>query len=154
MLKFQIIGQPAVFFRKDAFQKAGGVDQSYHFMLDHHLWLRIGQQGDIVHVSQLWAKARFHSEAKNTASAAGFSIEAKRIMEWIPTQPGLHEEYLRNQKAIEAGAFQFSGRYLQDAGEPRKALSEYWKSFEPPATALKETKRIFFPFFLFLDWDF
>jgi glycosyltransferase involved in cell wall biosynthesis len=45
LLCFQIIGQPAVFFRRDALEKAGYLDASYHFLLDHHLWLRIAFTG-------------------------------------------------------------------------------------------------------------
>ncbi len=65
LLCFQIIGQPAVFFRREAFEKAGDLDTTYHFLLDHHLWLRIALQGRILHVDETWSAARYHSEAKN-----------------------------------------------------------------------------------------
>src|SRR5215208_2094993 len=55
LLCFQIIGQPAVFFRREAYEKAGGLDTSFHYMLDHHLWIRIAQQGRILHMPQVWA---------------------------------------------------------------------------------------------------
>jgi hypothetical protein len=45
LLCFQIIGQPAVFFRRTAYEKTGGFDPSFHFLLDHHLWIRLAQQG-------------------------------------------------------------------------------------------------------------
>jgi len=75
LLCFQIIGQPSVFFRRAALEKAGLLDASLHFLLDHHLWLRIAQQGKILHVPQTWSAARYHAEAKNRAKAAEFGRE-------------------------------------------------------------------------------
>jgi len=37
--------QPAVFMRRSALQAAGGLDPTFHFMLDHHLWIRLAQRG-------------------------------------------------------------------------------------------------------------
>ena len=45
LLCFQIIGQPAVFMRRAAFEKAGGLDLDFHFMLDHQLWIKLAAQG-------------------------------------------------------------------------------------------------------------
>lgn len=89
LMKFQIIGQPAVFIRKAALDKVGLLNSSYNLLLDHQLWLRVGQLGEIIHVNEPWAMARFHENAKNIALAAQFGDEAKRIVKWMPTQPGL-----------------------------------------------------------------
>ncbi|HKY56082.1 MAG TPA: glycosyltransferase family 2 protein, partial [Anaerolineales bacterium] len=89
LLCFQIIGQPAVFFRRAAFEKVGGLDTTFHFLLDHHLWIRIAQQGKILYVPQTWAVARYHAEAKNRAKAAEFGREAFRILDWVNSQPEL-----------------------------------------------------------------
>ena len=40
---FQMIGQPSVFMRRSVLEKAGYLDVSFHFLLDHHLWLRMAQ---------------------------------------------------------------------------------------------------------------
>ena len=89
LLSFQIIGQPAVFMRRSAFEKAGGLDPSFHFLLDHHLWIRIAAQGRILHIPQTWAAARYHAKAKNRAHAAAFGHEAFRILDWAKTDPDL-----------------------------------------------------------------
>jgi glycosyltransferase involved in cell wall biosynthesis len=145
LMKFQIIGQPAVFIRKTALDKAGFLDSSYHLLLDHQLWLRVGQLGEIIHVKEPWASARFHEHAKNIALAAQFGDEAKRIAEWMPTQPGLRDFYIKNKRVIYAGAYRLSARYLLDSNQPRKAISEYWQSIKQhPSTGLKEWHRILF----------
>jgi glycosyltransferase involved in cell wall biosynthesis len=143
LMRFQIIGQPAVFMRKSMLDKAGYLDPSFHLLLDHQLWLRLGQMGDIIYIHEPWAKARFHEHAKNIALAPLFGEEAKRIVEWMPTQPGLRDLYWKNEKAIQAGAYRLSARYLLDADLPRKALAEYWHSVKlHPGTALKEWHRM------------
>jgi glycosyltransferase involved in cell wall biosynthesis len=63
LMRFQIIGQPAVFMRRSALEKAGFLDINFHFMLDHHLWLRVAQQGSTRHTPQIWAAARYHEGA-------------------------------------------------------------------------------------------
>ncbi len=80
LMEFNIIGQPAVFFRRQSLRNAGFLDPKYHLLLDHHLWLRIAQQGKMVHISREWASARFHREAKNISSASLFGEEAYRIL--------------------------------------------------------------------------
>lgn len=145
LMEFKIIGQPAVFMRKSMLDKAGYLDPAYHLLLDHQLWLRLGQFGEIVYIHEPWAMARFHENAKNTAMAAQFGDEAKRIVEWMPTQPGLQEEFKKNEKAIKSGAFRISARYFLDADQPKKAFSEYWQSLKlHPGTALQEWHRILY----------
>src|SRR5260370_31135722 len=61
LLCFQIIGQPAVFMRRGAFEDAGGLDTSFHFLLDHQLWIKIAQRGKMIKIDQTWARARYHS---------------------------------------------------------------------------------------------
>jgi len=39
LLCFQIIGQPAVFMRRSSLQKTSGLDLTFHFLLDHLLWI-------------------------------------------------------------------------------------------------------------------
>ncbi len=145
LMKFQIIGQPAVFIRKKALDEAGLLDPSYNLLLDHQLWLRVGQLGEIIHVNEPWANARFHDQAKNIALAAQFGDEAKRIVEWMPTQPGLRDLFIQNKRAIYSGAYRLSARYLLDANQPRKAISEYWQSIKQhPRTGLKEWHRVLY----------
>ena len=61
---FSIICQPAVFIRKAAIDKAGMVNQDYHFLMDHELWIRIARQSEIIHIPTVLAFARNHPTAK------------------------------------------------------------------------------------------
>jgi glycosyltransferase involved in cell wall biosynthesis len=139
LLCFQIIGQPSVFFRREVLKATGGLDTTFHFLLDHHFWIRIAQQGKILHVPQTWSAARYHAEAKNRAKAAEFGREAFRILEWAKTQPGLAETVssVREARRARASANRFDARYLLDGGQPWSALKAWTRAlFLHPPTAL------------------
>jgi glycosyltransferase involved in cell wall biosynthesis len=137
LLCFQIIGQPSVFFRRSALDKAGLLDISFHFMLDHHLWVRLAQQGRILHVPQVWSAARYHPGAKNRARAAEFGREAFRILDWAKGQPGLAEALAGVNRRAHASAQRYNARYLLDGGQAASALGAWFRalSLHPP-TAL------------------
>lgn len=137
LLCFQIIGQPAVFFRREAFEGAGQLDIAYHCFLDHHLWLRIALQGRILHVDETWAAARYHPKAKNIANPIEFSREAFRILDWVKTQPGLAEAVMSVERRARASAYRVDARYQLDGGQAWKSLVSWFRAlFIHPPTAL------------------
>lgn len=145
LMAFNIICQPAVFLRRSALVQAGYLDSSFHYLLDHQLWLRIAQLGPIHHVPAVLAFARQHAAAKNVAQAAGFGREAYRILDWMATQPGLVPKMEKDRRRIFAGAHRFNARYLLDGGQAGPALHAYLRSLSThPRTALVEGHRMFF----------
>jgi glycosyltransferase involved in cell wall biosynthesis len=137
LICFQIIGQPSVFFRRAVLEQVGLLDSSFHFLLDHHLWIRIAQQGKVLHVPQTWSAARYHAQAKNRAKAAEFGREAFRILEWVKSQPTLREAVARVERRARASAHRVDARYLLDGGRPWPALKAWVRAlFIHPATAL------------------
>ncbi len=142
---FRIICQPAVFMRRSVLDQAGLLDPSYHFLLDHHLWIRMAMEAKIQHVPELWAAARWHPQAKNVAQAAGFGKEARRILDWMRTQPNLEPVLKRTQRQVMAGVQRLEARYLLDGGQPAAALSAYWRSFlHSPGYALQHSHRMLY----------
>ncbi|RPH89164.1 MAG: glycosyltransferase, partial [Calditrichaeota bacterium] len=152
LMAFNIIGQPGVFMRREALAKAGFLDPDYHYLLDHHLWLRIAKYFDIRHVDDYFAAARFHLEAKNTAQAAGFSRDAFRIIDWFKTSPEFSGIFAGSRKNILAGVFRFSARYLLDGGDNFKSFKHYLKSFwyKPSSIHKEEFSRFLYSLFGFL----
>lgn len=145
LLGFRIICQPAVFMRRSALESAGVLDSSYHFMLDHHLWLRIADEWPVVHVPALWAAARHHPEAKNVAHARGFSEETLKLLNWISAHPELGPLVKENRAHVEAGAYRLMGRYLLDGGEPGAALNAYRRALvNDPRYTLKHWHRMIY----------
>jgi hypothetical protein len=142
---FQIIGQPAVFMRREALQQAGGLDEHYHCLLDHQLWLRLAQVAPLLYSGRLWASARFHPGAKNIYQPARFGQEAYQVAAWMQGQPGLQPLYRKLKRQVWAGAHRMNGFYLLDGGQPAAALWAYLKCLccYPP-TARREWRRILF----------
>jgi glycosyltransferase involved in cell wall biosynthesis len=126
---FHVIGQPSVFMRRDILEKVGYLDDTYHFLLDHHLWLRIAQVTKIRHIPSMLSAARFHPESKNVSQAAEFSQEVFRILDWMETQPGLKALLKSDRNRIQAGAHRLSAFYLLDGGDASASLREYFRCF-------------------------
>lgn len=137
LICFQIIGQPAVFFRRSALHKTNGLNQNFHFLLDHLFWIELAQHGKILHVHETWSAARYHAEAKNRAKAAEFGKEAFRILDFIKQDENLARIFEKVKKRAVASAHRVNARYLLDGGLPQQALLAWLKSFwlHPP-TAL------------------
>ena len=136
LLCFQIIGQPAVFMRRSALEDLK-LDSTFHFLLDHYLWIQIARRGKILHIDQTWAAARYHAEAKNRAKAAEFGREAFQILENIKRDADLAPILEKVDRRARASAHRVDARYLLDGGQPAAALSAWLRVlFIHPPTAL------------------
>jgi hypothetical protein len=150
LMSFRIICQPTVFIRRSTLEVAGFLDPAYHFMLDHHLWVRIASQAPVGYLGssakperKIWAAARHHPMAKNVSQAAGFAHETQRLLEWMKGQPALAELVRRDSRHILAGAERLKARYLLDGGQPAQALRSYVTALRLwPAFAIKHWQRI------------
>lgn len=160
LVSFRIICQPAVFMRRAILEKSGYLESTYHYMLDHHLWIQMARCAPIRHMGSvvdsgsnktpaakeqpaLWAAARHHPGAKNVAQAPGFSRETMQILEWMESQPDLESIIARNRKRVLAGAYRLNARYLLDGGLPGPALASYWRALlARPSYALKHWHRM------------
>ena len=145
LMEFKIIGQPSVFMRCEVLKQAGYLDESYHYLLDHHLWLRMAIKAQPQYVPKLWAGEHYHAGSKNAAHAAEFGKEARHILEWMRSQPELAELLKKNQRRVEAGVERLDAFYLFDAQDFRGALRAYWRSLRKhPSTALQDWRRILY----------
>lgn len=147
LMQFRIISQPGVFVRRSVLEQAGFLDPSYHYLLDHHLWLRCARLAPMVYIPERLACARLHPAAKNVAQAARFGEEAYRLVEWMAQEMAFQELFFRLERRIRAGAHRLNARYLLDAGEVRAAAVAYTRSLLTHApTAWVEWRRILFTY--------
>jgi len=154
LMCYNIICQPAVFMRREALEQAGFLDPAYHFLLDHHLWLRIADISGVQHIPAIWAGARHHREAKNVARAAEFSKEVFDILDWMQTRLSMNPRLKKLKRQIWGGAYRISGRYLLEGGLPGPALRDYWRATIRNPRLLKfYWHRIIYAFFSLLGWS-
>jgi hypothetical protein len=155
LLRFRIICQPAVFMRRAVFEQAGGLDPSCHFMLDHHLWIRMAGLAPIRYIggdhTLPLAAARHHPQAKNVSLASQFAAETQRLLAWIEALPettnppaGLSAD--RSEGAqIRGGAYRLIARYLLDGGQPKESLQAYFTALRAwPSYTLKHWHRMLY----------
>jgi GT2 family glycosyltransferase len=143
LMRFRIICQPAVFMRRQVLEEIGLLDASYHYFLDHQLWLRIASVSPIQHIPSRWAAARHHPGAKNVAQAEAFGAEVYWIVDWMKTTPVFADQFERDRRRIMGGAHRLNARYLLDGGLPGQALRVYWQAMLAwPGFALKHWHRM------------
>ena len=143
LLSFNIIGQPGVFMRRSVQQQAGELDEHFHMLLDHQLWIRMNSIAPMVYMDQVWAAARFHAGAKNVAQAPAFGREAYQLVDWMQNQPALAAVFRRSRRKIWAGAYRMNGRYLLDGNQPGPALWAYLRGlWQSPGVVLPEAHRM------------
>jgi hypothetical protein len=124
--------------RRSALQRTQGLNPTFHFLLDHLLWIQIAKHGKILHVNQTWSAARYHAEAKNIAKASEFGREAFRILETIAQDKDLARTLLTIDRRAHASAFRVDARYLLDGGLPAQALKAWFRALVIyPPVALK-----------------
>jgi len=153
LAEFRILCQPAVFIRRSVLEKAGYLDAKYHFMLDHHLWLRMARLSSISHAGDHavgpWAAARHHPLAKNVSQAERFSAETMRLLTWLKEQSALATPLSTSSRHMVGGAYRLSGRYLLDGGLPSEALRSYGRALMAwPNYALKHWHRMLYALLL------
>lgn len=65
LLRENFISQPAVFFRKELFEKAGGLDLFLKYAMDYDLWLRFGMISPAGVIRKDLASFRRHGSSKS-----------------------------------------------------------------------------------------
>jgi hypothetical protein len=131
--------------RRAVLERTGLLDESYHMLLDHQLWLRMARLAPMVYVPQTLAAARYHAEAKNLARTAEFGQEAFRILAWMQSDLRFGEAFRRNEKRIRGGAQRLDAFYLLEGGNYAGALASYAKAFGyAPPIVLREAHRVIF----------
>lgn len=142
---FRIICQPAVFMRRELYEQVNGLDLNYHFMLDHHLWIRMASLAPVKYIPAIWAAARHHAAAKNVAQAEGFGRETLSLLAWMQTQDELAPLIQKNQRKVLAGAHRLNARYLLDGNQPGPALKAYGQAMKfDPEYALHHWHRMIY----------
>ena len=58
------IPQPSTFWKRELFEKVGGLNPEISVAMDTDLWMRFLQNASFFHVKKQWSRMRYHEEAK------------------------------------------------------------------------------------------
>jgi len=107
LLVLNYISQPAVFWRREAYEKIGEFDTNEYWELDYDYWLRLGKRYQPGLINQYLANFRVHQKAKTAIDLKHFLGEARVARKYTknPLLIGLH--YL-NFLSIVVGYFLLS----------------------------------------------
>jgi len=133
------ISQPSAFMRRSALDAIGGVDSTFHLVMDYDLWSQIGLRGmKIKRIPADLSLFRVHSESKTTQNVVAFAEERWKIVEKCLADPVLAPRLASHRKHLYAVAhLHFAGAYWF-TGQTKSARDHYWKAIcTLPSLALR-----------------
>ncbi len=97
------IPQPSTFFRRSAYEAAGGIDETLEYTMDWDLWCRMARVGcKFLRVREVLAAARVHPEAKTSSGGLRrarelWKVNRRHARLGIPFMAAAHlyQKYLR-----------------------------------------------------------
>jgi glycosyltransferase involved in cell wall biosynthesis len=70
--------QPAIFWRREVFERVGLLDESLHFTMDFDYWVRIASHFDFVKIDQILASSHYHPAAKTGDNYRAYYAELRK----------------------------------------------------------------------------
>jgi len=140
LINFVCAPGPGALFRRSAFLAAGGWNPEYRQMPDFEYWLRLGLQGEFVHVPEVLASFRVHPGSQTYAVVSETRAEEPiRIIERVFERPDFKPDLIQLRDRALSNAFLLSAQLHLRAGRGaialarlRKAASLYpWNLYSP-----------------------
>jgi glycosyltransferase involved in cell wall biosynthesis len=70
--------QPAIFWRREVFERTGFLDEDLYLILDFDYWVRIAEHFDFIAVDRILACSNFHEAAKTGDECVQFDADLKK----------------------------------------------------------------------------
>jgi glycosyltransferase involved in cell wall biosynthesis len=129
------IRQPAAFFRRNVFQRFGGLDETFHFCIDFEYWVRIWNETKFLHIPEYLASARMHPASKTSTLESTQARELMRLCNRVVNGPLLNGSGVSPKEAWKGLYFRVSQNF-RNAQSSIQALKAYLRyclyAFSPP----------------------
>lgn len=124
------IPQPSVFMRRNVLEKAGFLNETFHYVMDYDLWLRLGLIAPMEYLPMRMAILRLHPSAKTVKSMSKFANEFASMYESLFSNPALPVSLQQRQFEIMHTAYVHSASFCFWGGKTQMALyflQKAWK---------------------------
>lgn len=124
--RVNFIVQPAVFFRRAAFEAVGGLNADLHYVMDYDLWIRLGSRGHVRYLPRVLAEVRVHAATKTATGGLPRLAEMERMARRHGRR-GVPEQYQREMiRALAEASFRAAReRRARDAVRHAWRLTQY-----------------------------
>lgn len=65
MYDHNYLPQPSTFWRRELYERVGGLDARWNLAMDADLWIRFAEHAEPHHVPRRWSRMRYYPEQKN-----------------------------------------------------------------------------------------
>jgi len=120
---YNYIPQPSTFWRRDLYERVGGLDLTFNLAMDADLWIRFADVTKFYHVRRYWSRMRFYAAQKNQRFRAQSDIEDHLI----------RRRYIGDEPAYSLKAKKVIAKSMRIAW--KLATGCYWWGKDAPFTA-------------------
>lgn len=121
--------QPAVFLRREVYERIGGIDESLHLAMDLDYWIRVGLRFRVAYLPQPLATAKIYGEAKSVALMHQYVADYEHILAKIFSDPDLPPELAAEKNAVYTWVYTKGGLDYLHLGMARDGLRYLGKAF-------------------------
>jgi glycosyltransferase involved in cell wall biosynthesis len=125
------ICQPSAFLKRSVFDAVGGIDPTFHMLMDYDLWVRICLRGmKIGHIDADLSLFRVHCKSKTTLNTVAFAEERWKLVDKCLADPVLAPQLAPYRKSLYAMAHLHLANAHWLDGQGQIARSHYEKAIQ------------------------
>lgn len=121
--------QPALFLRKAAYDRIGGIDENLHLAMDLDYWIRAGLLFRVAYIPIPLATAKIYGDAKSVALMHKYVSDYEHILEKVFADPHLPLELATEKNAVYNYVYTKGGLDYIHLGMVKDGLRYLWKAF-------------------------
>lgn len=124
------IPQPGTFLRRDIVNRAGNLDETFHYVMDYDLWLRMGLYAPMMYLPYISGYARLHNNAKTLRAMGGFADEFTLMYHKLLSHPKYPARLKERERSILHQAYVHSASFSFWGGESARARWALWRAWQ------------------------
>lgn len=121
--------QPALFLRRDVYEKIGGIDESLHLAMDLDYWIRAGLHFRIGYLPRVLATAKIYGDTKSVSLMHKYVSDYEHILEKVFADSDLPLELASEKSSVYNYVYVKGGLDFIYLGMAKEGMCYLWKAF-------------------------